>query len=176
MTVPAVVDRPQFVVSTGANQVRLDEFNRWAAPLQDNLVARGRREPRGDARHAARDLFPQTLATDAGLSRRGRGADASNRRRASRRSLDAVWTVRRAKDGKTETGRTSVRETVQDEQLRRARRRAQPRVAALEPGHRRRRARAAACPRIGPPRSLRSLPPEGEHSALRAAARALIPR
>ena len=26
-------------------------------------------------------------------------------------SLDAVWTVRRIKDGKTETGRTSVRES-----------------------------------------------------------------
>ena len=29
-------------------------------------------------------------------------------------SLDAVWTVRRIKDGKTETGRTSVRETLDD--------------------------------------------------------------
>jgi uncharacterized lipoprotein YmbA len=29
-------------------------------------------------------------------------------------SLDAVWTVRRLKDGKTETGRTSVRETISE--------------------------------------------------------------
>jgi hypothetical protein len=28
--------------------------------------------------------------------------------------LDAVWTVRRSKDGKSETGRTTVRETVQE--------------------------------------------------------------
>jgi uncharacterized lipoprotein YmbA len=28
-------------------------------------------------------------------------------------SLDAVWSVRRLKDGKTETGRTSVRESVE---------------------------------------------------------------
>ena len=28
--------------------------------------------------------------------------------------LDAVWTVRRSKDGKAETGRTTVRETVQE--------------------------------------------------------------
>jgi len=28
--------------------------------------------------------------------------------------LDAVWSVRRAKDGKGETGRTTVRETVQE--------------------------------------------------------------
>lgn len=28
--------------------------------------------------------------------------------------LDAVWTVRRTKDGRTETGRTTVREAVQE--------------------------------------------------------------
>ena len=34
---PAVVDRPQIVVRTGPNEVWLDEFNRWASPLEDNL-------------------------------------------------------------------------------------------------------------------------------------------
>jgi hypothetical protein len=29
-------------------------------------------------------------------------------------SMNAVWTVRRSKDGKVETGRTSTRETLQD--------------------------------------------------------------
>jgi uncharacterized lipoprotein YmbA len=29
-------------------------------------------------------------------------------------TLDAVWTVRRTKDGRTETGRTTVREAVQE--------------------------------------------------------------
>jgi uncharacterized lipoprotein YmbA len=29
-------------------------------------------------------------------------------------TLDAVWTVRRTKDGKAETGRTTARETVQE--------------------------------------------------------------
>jgi len=37
VTVPGVVDRPQIVVSAGPNQVRLDEFNRWASPLQSNI-------------------------------------------------------------------------------------------------------------------------------------------
>ena len=31
--------------------------------------------------------------------------------------LDAVWTVRRAKDSKSDTGRTSVRETVQEKSI-----------------------------------------------------------
>jgi len=35
--VPALVDRPQIVVSAGANEVRLEEFHRWAAPLQEEL-------------------------------------------------------------------------------------------------------------------------------------------
>ena len=37
VSVPADVDRPQFVVSAGPNQVRLDEFNRWASPLQNGI-------------------------------------------------------------------------------------------------------------------------------------------
>src|SRR4249920_627957 len=37
VSVPAAVDRPQIVVSTGPNQVRVDDFNRWASPLQSNI-------------------------------------------------------------------------------------------------------------------------------------------
>jgi uncharacterized protein len=38
VSVPAAVDRPQIVVRTGPNQVRMDEFNRWAAPLQNGIA------------------------------------------------------------------------------------------------------------------------------------------
>ena len=38
VAVPAAVDRPQIVVSLGPNSVWLDEFNRWAAPLQDDIA------------------------------------------------------------------------------------------------------------------------------------------
>ena len=38
VSVPAVVDRPQIVVTTGPNQVRPEEFNRWAAPLQNSIA------------------------------------------------------------------------------------------------------------------------------------------
>jgi uncharacterized protein len=37
VSVPAQVDRPQMVLAKGANQVQLDELNRWAAPLVDNI-------------------------------------------------------------------------------------------------------------------------------------------
>ena len=35
---PAEVDRPQIVLSTGANTVVIDEFNRWASPLSSNTA------------------------------------------------------------------------------------------------------------------------------------------
>jgi len=111
VSVPAAVDRPEIVVSTGANQVALDDFNRWASPLGDNIsrvVAENLVALLGTPRVT---LFPQTLGADADFrvtvevqrfeSTPGESA-----------TLDAVWAVRRAKDGKSETGRTTVRETV----------------------------------------------------------------
>ena len=35
---PAAVDRPQFVIQVAAEQVDIDEFNRWAAPLEDGIA------------------------------------------------------------------------------------------------------------------------------------------
>jgi uncharacterized lipoprotein YmbA len=109
VTIPAVVDRPQIVVNTGPNQVRLEEFNRWAAPLQNNI-----------ARVVADNLVVMLGTPRVTLL----SADADYRAAIEVQSfqsapgeaaiLDAVWTVRRSKDGKAETGRTTVRETVQE--------------------------------------------------------------
>jgi uncharacterized lipoprotein YmbA len=38
VSVPADVDRPQFTVLVAPNRVAIDEFNRWAAPLGDNIA------------------------------------------------------------------------------------------------------------------------------------------
>jgi uncharacterized protein len=38
VSVPAAVDQPQFVVEVAANRVELEEFNRWSAPLGDEIV------------------------------------------------------------------------------------------------------------------------------------------
>jgi uncharacterized protein len=38
VSVPAEVDRPQFTVQVAPNSVAIDEFNRWAAPLSDNIA------------------------------------------------------------------------------------------------------------------------------------------
>jgi hypothetical protein len=111
VTVPSIVDRPEFVVSTGPNEVRLDDFNRWAAPVQDGLsraIAENLVAILGTPRVVR---FPQTLSAepDYRVAVEVRTFDSTPGTSAV---LDAVWTVRRMKDGKTQTGRTSARETV----------------------------------------------------------------
>jgi uncharacterized lipoprotein YmbA len=111
VSVPAVVDRPQIVVTTGPNQVRPEEFNRWAAPLQ-NAIARVVAENLVAMLGTPRvTLSPQTLSADADYRAviEVQGFESSPGELAI---LDAVWTVRRMKDGKAETGRTTAREAV----------------------------------------------------------------
>ena len=113
VTVPAVVDRPQIVVDIGPNQVRLEDFDRWAAPLQNNI-----------ARVVADNLVLMLGSPRVTFAVQTLSAEADYRAAVEVQSfqsapgeaalLDAVWTVRRSKDGKVETGRTTVRETVQE--------------------------------------------------------------
>jgi uncharacterized lipoprotein YmbA len=113
VSIPAVVDRPQIVVATGPNQVRLEEFNRWAAPLQNSIarvVAENLVAMLGTPRVT---LSPQTLSADADY-RAAIEVQSFDSLPGEAAVLDAVWTVRRVKDGKAETGRTTVRETVQE--------------------------------------------------------------
>jgi uncharacterized protein len=113
VSMPAAVDQPQIVVNTGPNQVTFDEFNRWASPLQDNV-----------ARVVAEDLavilgtprvtvFPLTLnaEVDYRVQIEVRNFESAPGKLAS---LDAVWTVQRTKGAKSDTGRTSVREPLQE--------------------------------------------------------------
>ena len=111
VSVPAAVDIPQIVVSTGPNQVAHDEFNRWASPLQNDI-----------ARVVAEDLVamlgtPRVMLFQQALSTKPDyqvAIEVQNFESAPGESatVNAVWTVRRVKDGKTETGRTSDREAI----------------------------------------------------------------
>lgn len=113
VSVPAVVDRPQIVVTTGPNQVRPEEFNRWASPLQNNI-----------SRVVAENLVAMLGTPRVILSSQTLGADTDYRTAievqrfesatGEAATLDAVWTVSRAKDGKSQTGRTTVREVALD--------------------------------------------------------------
>jgi uncharacterized lipoprotein YmbA len=111
VTVPASVDQPEFVIQIASNRVELDEFNRWAAPLNDGI-----------ARAVAGDLvvllgtpdvatapmanfsaaYSVTINVQRFESTRGEGA-----------LLDAVWAVHQTAGGATRSGRTVAQEAAQ---------------------------------------------------------------
>lgn len=110
VTVPATVDRPQIVVNMGANQVAVDEFNRWASPLQNNIT-------RVVAENLVALLGTPRVTQSLGVDSDFRVAIEVQRFELTvgdSAMLDAAWVVRRAKDGKLETGRTTVREAVRE--------------------------------------------------------------
>jgi uncharacterized lipoprotein YmbA len=113
VSIPAIVDQPQMVVSTGPNQISIDEFHRWASPLasdisrvvSENLVVMlgtPRVSQFQQALNAPAD-YRVAIEVQSFVSEPGEAA-----------TLDAVWIVRRTKDGKTDTGRTALREPASD--------------------------------------------------------------
>ncbi len=111
VSVPAAVDRPEFVVQAAPNRVEVDEFNRWDAPLNDAV-----------AQVVAGDLV-KLLGTPNVAS-----APMANFVPAYRVTIDiqrfdsvpsqaalveAVWTVHSTAGGETRSGRTVAREAVQ---------------------------------------------------------------
>ena len=109
VSIPAEVDRPEIVVSEGPNRIRLEETHRWASPLEANIASVVAEDLVALLGTPQVTLFPQTASTTAAYrvlievqefdSAPGRSA-----------TLDAVWTLRRTRDGRSETGRTRVRE------------------------------------------------------------------
>jgi uncharacterized lipoprotein YmbA len=113
VSIPAVVDRPQIVVSIGPNQVRLDELNRWATPLQNNIarvIADNLTTQLGTPRVT---VFPESTSVDADY-RALIDVQRFDSIPGEAAILDALWVVRRMKDGKAERGRTTVRQSTMD--------------------------------------------------------------
>lgn len=123
VSVPTVVDRPEILVTTGPNQVQLGEFERWASPLQDEI-----------GRVVAENLVMMLGTPHVSQSANTLAGEADYRALievqkfqsvpGEAATLEAIWTVRRAKDGRSRMGRTSVREPVP-----------QPGFDALAAGH-----------------------------------------
>jgi uncharacterized protein len=110
VSVPASVDRPEFVVQVAPNRVDVDEFNRWAGPLNDSI-----------ARAVAGDLATLLGTPDVAV------APLANFKPAYRVSInvqrfdsipgeavlvDAVWAVHKTAGGEPGSGRTVAREPV----------------------------------------------------------------
>jgi uncharacterized protein len=111
VTVPEAVNRPEMVVQVGPNQVALDEFNRWAAPLQaeiqrvliENLArllgtSRVFRYPQGPITSPDFRIEIDVLRFELAP---GNAA-----------FLDVLWTVRGKNEKDAKTGRTTLREPV----------------------------------------------------------------
>jgi uncharacterized lipoprotein YmbA len=111
VSVPLAVDRPQMVVTLNANQVRLDELNRWASPLANNVarvVAENLVSMLGTP-HVI--LSPQTANVDYRAAIEVQRFESGPGEAAT---LDAVWTVSHDADGRSRTGRTTAREAAPD--------------------------------------------------------------
>jgi len=111
VTIPAAVDRPEFVIQVAANRVEVEEFNRWVAPLSDSIarvVAANLVVILGTPNVAVAPLanfnpaYLVTIDVQRFDSIRGQAA-----------VLEAVWAVRKIAGGETRSSRTVARETVQ---------------------------------------------------------------
>ena len=110
ISIPAAVDRPQFVVQDGANKVDIEEFNRWSAPLNDGIA----KVVAGDLSVllGTPDVATAPLANFAAAYRVTIDVQRFDSIRGQGAVLDAVWVVRKV-NGDTRSGRTVAHETVQ---------------------------------------------------------------
>jgi len=115
VAIPAVVDRPEIVITVGENEVWLDEFNRWASPLADAVGLAATENLAALLGTPRVTLLAQSASA---------GADADFRvtievqrfesAPGSYALLDAVYSVRRTSDGRSISGRTTDRQSVSD--------------------------------------------------------------
>ncbi|HEX9684783.1 MAG TPA: PqiC family protein [Burkholderiales bacterium] len=110
VTVPDIVDRPQLVVRVAANQVTINEFARWAAPLKDEI-------PRVIADNLTRLLNGARVATHPQSGNVGTdyyllaiGVQRFDSALGDAATVEVLWTVRPSKGGAPRTGRSVVRE------------------------------------------------------------------
>jgi uncharacterized protein len=110
VSIPALVDRPQFMVQVATNRVEVNEFNRWAEPLNDNIagvIARDLAALLGTPRVATAPLanFDPAYRVSIDIQRfesvRGKSV-----------LVEAMWVVHRTTGGVTCSGRTLASEPV----------------------------------------------------------------
>jgi uncharacterized lipoprotein YmbA len=114
VAIPALVDRPQFMVQVATNRVEVDEFNRWAEPLNDNIA----RVIAGDL--AALLGTPQVATAPLANFNPAYRVSIDIQRFESARGksvlVEAVWVVHQtATGGATCSGRTLASEPVQSD-------------------------------------------------------------
>ena len=111
VSVPDTVDRPEFVVQVASNQVDVEEFNRWAAPLGDGIA----RAVAGDLSTllGTPDVAVGPMANFSPNYRVTIDVQRFDSVRGQSATIDAMWTVHDIAKRKTRSGRTVASEPVQ---------------------------------------------------------------
>jgi uncharacterized protein len=106
VSIPATVDMPQIVVTNSPNRLSPDQFNLWASPLRSNIaqvvcanLAALLDTSNVSSVYSVDADYRVSIDVQTFESAPGEAA-----------AMSVLWMVRRVKDGKTETGRTTVRE------------------------------------------------------------------
>lgn len=111
VSIPAAVDRSQFVVQVAPHRVEIDEFNLWAAPLNDGvaravsgnlIVLLGTPDVATGPLANFNPTYLVTIDVQRFDSELGKAV-----------LMEAVWTVRETATRETQAGRTVAREPVQ---------------------------------------------------------------
>jgi uncharacterized lipoprotein YmbA len=110
VSIPATVDRPEFVTTASPNSVEVNAFNRWAEPLNDGIartVAGDLAAQLGGATVAVAPLanFAPTYRVSLRVQRFESVLNQSV-------LVEAVWVVRKEPNGSAQSGHTLARETV----------------------------------------------------------------
>ncbi len=111
VSVPASVDRPEFVVDVAPNRVEVEEFDRWAAPLGESIA----RTVAGDLSIllGTPDVATAPFANFDPAYRVTIDVQRFDSRPGDSVLVEAVWVVRGAGGGSTRSGRTVAREVPQ---------------------------------------------------------------
>ena len=112
VSIPSAVDRPQFVVQVSPNRVEIDEFSRWASPL-DEAIARVVAVNLG-VLLGTPDVSASALAPSRSAYRVALDVQRFDSIRGESVTLDTAWTIRHERLKAPYAGRTLAQEKVAD--------------------------------------------------------------
>ena len=113
VAIPEAVNCPEMIVQVGPNQVAIDEFNRWAAPLQaeiQRVVMENLMQLRGTSRVFR---FPQGVVTSPDF-RVALDVMRFESAPGNAALLDVIWRVHGRSEKDVKMGRTTLREPLTD--------------------------------------------------------------
>jgi uncharacterized lipoprotein YmbA len=109
VSIPDMIDRPQIVTRAGTNQVTINEFARWAGPLQSEIARVIAGNLTQMLNGAPVYIYPQSanVRADYKVTLDVQQFDSALGDAAT---LEVLWSVQPAKGGESKTGRALVRE------------------------------------------------------------------